>query len=324
MISVIIPVYNVASFLDKCIKSVICQTYQDWECIIVDDGSTDGSAEICDKWCMKDTRLIAIHQDNQGVSAARNHGIEVAHGEYIVFIDSDDWIEPSYLETMIAYCNEVDFVVSGQIRDFSDGKVVISQPIFTKKFSINKDNADFYVSIDSVSLLYAPHEKLYRTDIIKRNAISFKEGCSYGEDLMFNYQYLEYVDSIQTISTALYHYRMGDNTLSSKLRPNRFEEDYEQWKILESFYKRHGIWTTTAKNYLYKRLWGIVYDGIFLYPKLENPSVGYISNILSVPEIENLKQYHYLFTCAKWIKKSIIHRRSWLLYLYFKMFSFSK
>ena len=310
--------YNVAPYLDECIASVINQTYQDWECILVDDGSSDGSADICDNWRKKDNRIIVIHQTNQGVSVARNHGIEVSHGEYITFIDSDDWIEPTYLETMMAYCSEADLVVSGLIRDYTDGNVVIYQPKYTKKFSINEEHADFYVGIDSMSLLYAPHEKLYRTDIIKRYAINFKVGCNYGEDLMFNYQYLEYVNSIQTINIALYHYRMGDNTLSTKLRPKQFEEDYGQWKILESFYKKHGIWTTTAKKYLYKRLWGIVYDGVFLYPKLGDVSKGYLNQILNIPEIRELRKHQDIFSCAKWIKKSIIYRCSWVFYIFYR------
>lgn len=101
MISIIIPVYNVKLYLDNCIQSVIQQSYTDFECILVDDGSTDGSSEICDQWAEKDNRIIIVHQPNGGVSSARNKGLEQAKGEYICFIDSDDWVDVDYLSAMI-------------------------------------------------------------------------------------------------------------------------------------------------------------------------------------------------------------------------------
>ena len=101
MISVIVPVYNAAPYLDQCIESIVKQTYTDWECILINDGSTDKSGEICDKWGKFDSRFRIIHQINQGVSATRNRGIKESKGEYIVFIDSDDWVSPNYLKDMI-------------------------------------------------------------------------------------------------------------------------------------------------------------------------------------------------------------------------------
>lgn len=92
----------------------------------------------------------------------------------------------------------------------------------------------------------------------------FDPQVSYGEDLLFNYQYLEYAHTIACINESHYHYRiLGSGTLSSKFRPKQFDTDYQQWKILQSFYQRHHLWSSTAQTYLYKRLWGILYDGIF-------------------------------------------------------------
>ena len=97
MISIIIPVYNAASYLDKCIESILHQKYKDFELLLINDGSTDNSGDICDAFALKDNRISVFHQQNQGVSAARNLGIEQAKGEWLQFIDSDDWIENDFL-----------------------------------------------------------------------------------------------------------------------------------------------------------------------------------------------------------------------------------
>ncbi|RHP33332.1 glycosyltransferase family 2 protein [Lachnotalea sp. AF33-28] len=107
MISVIVPVYNVTNYISRCVESVLCQSMQDFELILVDDGSTDGSGEICDSYANKDDRICVIHQENQGLSAARNRGLKEAKGEYIAFIDSDDYIDPAYLEVL--YRNAADY-----------------------------------------------------------------------------------------------------------------------------------------------------------------------------------------------------------------------
>ena len=122
MISIIIPVYNVKLYLDNCIQSVIQQSYTDFECILVDDGSTDGSSEICDQWAEKDNRIIIVHQPNGGVSSARNKGLEQAKGEYICFIDSDDWVDVDYLSAMINNLKEkeTDLIICGLTQEFKD------------------------------------------------------------------------------------------------------------------------------------------------------------------------------------------------------------
>ena len=259
MISVIIPVYNTAPYLDRCVQSVIDQLYQDWECILVDDGSTDDSGPLCDKWAVNDSRIKVIHQANQGVSVARNHGIEASSGEYIAFIDSDDWVEPNYLSAMIIQTTGTDIVVSGQIREYEDGHTIIYKPDTNDKFIISSEEAAKFNNLNIKSLLYAPHEKLFRIDIIKRNNLSFQVGCSYGEDLQFVYSYLEFVNIIGTIDQALYHYRMANNgTLSSRFREDQFREDYRQWKIVYDFYDKDCLLSNPSNQYLAKRLWGIV------------------------------------------------------------------
>lgn len=319
MISIIIPVYNASAFLDQCIDSIASQSYQDWECILVDDGSTDNSGTICDKWTEKDSRIKVIHQQNAGVSAARNKGLNVCSGEYICFVDSDDWLEEGYLSLMINHTNDADLIVSGQIREYPNGKSTHVYPKNTESFSLTPENINIFTELNSKSLLYAPHEKLYLSSIIKSNHLVFPIGCQYGEDLTFNYHYLNYVKKIVCINKALYHYRLLQNSLSTIFRPNQFFEDYNQWIILKQFYIRHSLFTDKAKEYLYKRLWGIIYDGIFIYPRLTEKPTGYLKKVLTIPEIKQLGPYKSLFPCSTWIKWAILNSNSLLFRLYFKL-----
>lgn len=321
MVSIIVPVYNVESYLDECIQSIITQTYKDWECILINDGSIDKSGDICDQWTKKDYRIKVIHQSNQGVSAARNRGLKHAHGEFITFIDSDDWIENNYLNVIVKhlYHNPSELYVSGIIQNFNDGTKHTYIPTNQVSFRLKSENIHHFVDLNRSYLLYGPTANLYQGKIIREHNIRFRTNISYGEDLLFNYDYLEHVKTITCIDKAYYHYRIiGNNTLSSKFRQDQFETDYAQWQVVLSFYQRKNLWNKEAKELLYQRLWGIIYDGLFLFPKLKNPSYKYIQQILSIPEIKELKQYKDIYPCKAWIKQTILSRLTFLFYLIFK------
>ena len=300
MISVIVPVYNVIKYLDECVASIVAQTYKEWECILVNDGSTDGSGTICDKWAMKDKRICVIHQENKGVSEARNRGIEEAKGEFIVFVDSDDTIGEDHLYSLVK-APSADIVVCGVRQETTEGLAINFKPSENKTFELSPEYVESFVDLNDKFLFYGPYVKLYKASIIKSHNIKFPLNCNYGEDLLFNLNYLNFVKSISQVDNISYYYRRGVDTLSTKVRPNQFAQDYEQWKLLRSFYVNRGIWMQAAKEMLYKRLWGIVYDGIFSTPTSNK-------EILSIPEIKELKKYQQVFHCAKWIKWSIIHR----------------
>ena len=322
MISIIVPVYNVEKYLYECIQSIVSQSYTDWECILIDDGSTDNSGLLCDKWVKQDNRIKVIHQENQGVSVARNQGIDKAVGEFITFIDSDDWIEKDCFTTLTKHISQKssDLYVSGIIQNFNDGTNLTYTPTHQISFCLNSENVHHFIDLNRKYLLYGPTANLYRKSIIQEYNIRFRTDLSHGEDLLFNYDYLEHINSITCIEKAYYHYRiLGSGTLSSTIRYDRFDIDYKQWKVLQSFYQRKGLWNQEAKAYLSSRLWGIIYDSIFLYPKLKGVGLKYLKNILSISEIEYLKQYKELYSCSSWIKECILQRQSFLLYLFFKL-----
>ena len=300
MISVIIPVYNVIHYLDECVQSIVGQTCQDWECILVDDGSTDGSGRICDEWGKKDGRIRVIHQENGGVSSARNKGMEEAKGDYVVFVDSDDWLGPEHLEKFLD-APQADLVVSGVTQLGTNGVNLDYRPSCNRTFTLNEESLEDFVVLNRKFLLYPPYVKLYKTSILKSNHICFPIDCHYGEDLQFNLKYLQYVETITQVEDASYYYRRGNETLSTKKRSNQFYQDYGQWKMLQRFYEERCLWLKPSKELLYKRLWGIIYDGIF-------STATSNKQILSIKEIDDLKNYQHVFHCSKWIKWCILHR----------------
>lgn len=317
LISIIIPVFNAERYLLQCLDSVLNQKYCNWECLLIDDGSIDGSTDICDDYCGKDSRFRVFHLPRRGVSAARNWGIDNASGAYLCFVDADDWIDDDYLFSLASDVWGSDWILSGQIREFQDGRIVSLIPQESASFTISPENTAAILSLESRLLFYAPHEKLYKSEIIRKNAIRFPENCSYGEDLIFNYLYLEHIQTISTLAVSGYHYRIHDHSLSSCFRPNQFDEDYHQWRIVKQFHEKKNLWNEDVEKYLAKRLWGIVYDGIFLYPKLENPPKNYLKYIFSIPEILVLRKYQDLFLCSSWIKTSIVFRLVFVFRLYF-------
>lgn len=321
MISIIIPIYNVSRYLNKCIQSIVNQSYKDFECILIDDGSSDGSEIICDQWEQKDSRIKVIHQSNQGVSKARNRGIVEAQGKYIIFIDSDDWIDPNYLNELFQPIEKynLDLVVCGLQQHYIDGT---SQNYSYKTgiIKIEKQFTNEFTDINKQFLLFGPVIKLYRKSIIQKHNIHFPPEYTYGEDLLFNYSYLEYVKAIYIVDQCLYHYRIiGSGTLSSIKRINQLEIDYVQWKTLRDFFYRKNLWNHYSISYLYHRLWWCMYDAILSFPeRLKGKSINYklqyIKQIVNITEVKQLPQYIKDIHTSKWIKICICQRMYRLLW----------
>lgn len=310
MISIIIPVYNTALYLDQCLESVYAQSYTDWECIVVDDGSTDNSAEICDNWAKKDNRFVVIHQENQGVSVARNHGMERSRGEYICFIDSDDWVEPAYLQHLLMRMEDsVDMVVTGAIHEKEKREVhSVNQEI---RFSLIPDCTSSF--IENVGLFYGPCAILFKSAKIKGEGVMFPRGLSFGEDTTFVFSYLRCVRDIIIAPFADYHYRVQESgTLSYRFGEARTLQRYELWKMRKAFYKDRGMWNAISQKNMYRELWAIVYDGIF---SSERPSLPYLEKLLRIEDISGLKYWMSLTDYPKWVQFGILNRFAIFFYL---------
>ena len=221
-ISIIVPVYKVENYLSQCVDSILNQTFADWECILVDDGSPDGSGVICDEYAQKDTRIHVIHKENRGVSSARNTGLSAAQGEYIYFIDSDDYVEREALELLLSKAkqSEADIMVHGIVNDY----IYKQSSTAVKYVSLpEKDYSTILEMADRWGLLKGPVNKLFKNSIIKNKSLRFDESISYGEDTKFTFEYLVHCHSIAFVPRHLYHYCFRNkDSLTSKDYPFDF------------------------------------------------------------------------------------------------------
>mgnify|MGYP001038028152 CR=1 FL=1 len=216
MISVIVPVYNVRDYLSRCIQSIIDQSYKNIEILIVDDGSTDGSEKICDVFAKSDKRVRVIHKKNEGLSSARNIGLDIAKGNYIGFVDSDDYIAQDMYESLISYMNkEIDIVCCGTICVANDRKREKSgggygkspkKIVFTKEEAIEELISQRYISFSSC-------DKLYRKEMFEK--LRFPIGRT-SEDLPVVYELIKRSRKIVNIGKAKYMYCFRENSISRK------------------------------------------------------------------------------------------------------------
>ena len=241
MFSIVIPVYNAKASLERCVDSWLCQTRKDLEIILVDDGSSDGSGELSDRLTENsDGRVRVIHQENSGVSAARNAGIRAAKGEFLLFTDSDDYVEPDYLEKMAALQekSDADLVLCGY-HHLYDGADIVKVPGETH-VSAMADFQQEFLELYKKSDLNMPWNKLYR----KALAGEFDTSLSLGEDLLFNLELMK-EDNLKICGTSkiLYNYIIFDGLSSEKLQyysKNRLEATLYLYKEMKDIGLKYG------------------------------------------------------------------------------------
>jgi len=226
LISVIIPVYGVEQYLDRCVESVTGQTYRNLEIILVDDGSPDGCSAMCDAWAGKDSRIRVIHKANGGLSSARNAGLDVAGSEFIAFVDSDDWIEPTMMATMLGWMlqhGDADVVMCGTEKDYEDGRSEhIDGHLPEREFSSGEALHDFLHHRNRMAS--AVWNKLFKADFFTGPAhIRFPEGLN-NEDYYVLAQVYRTMRAILFNPQALYHYRIRGNSITTaKLNAHSFD-----------------------------------------------------------------------------------------------------
>ena len=213
MITLVVPIYNMAQYLPRCVDSLLRQTCRDFEIVLVDDGSTDASGAMCDRYAADHPGHIrVIHKENGGLSSARNAGIDAARGEFVIFPDPDDWIEPNYVEAFLHHQRlyRADLVCLGHYVDTDDASV----PAGSGKETSLLEGAD-----GQRSLLLGPRmqgfswNKLYRLDIIRRFGLRFPDGMGTTEDLYFAYQYLAHCERVcHAPGLRVYHYYQRNNS----------------------------------------------------------------------------------------------------------------
>ncbi len=234
LFSVVISSYQLREYIRDAVLSVLSQDFEDLECVVVDDGSTDGSPELLLAEAEKDSRLRVILSENRGVSHARNLGLEAARGRYISFLDGDDTLSPDCLSASareIENDPETDLVIFGiRYIDYAAGKGVSEIASLTESspkplfFEDGGEAADWYIENHAL-LLYSTGNKFYRTSRLREAGISFREEMDFGEDRILNYDYLKVCGHIHTVPRAFYNYRhINASSLSTRFRPHHIEE----------------------------------------------------------------------------------------------------
>lgn len=215
-ISFIIPIYNSEKYLEQCIESVLNQTYTDFELILINDGSTDQSGEICEKFAAGDYRIKLFHKANGGVSSARNLGLQVVTGQWITFVDSDDFLLKDFLNDFLSFFNpQIELLIQGLSNLKYDGSYQKGTGFETNKIISPVDFLNLY---NNIPHFLGPVNKLFNREIIERNKIRFDETKSYGEDALFNLDYLNCCkNKIVLINRNNYVVRDVPGSLSKKI-----------------------------------------------------------------------------------------------------------
>jgi glycosyltransferase involved in cell wall biosynthesis len=245
-VSVIVPVYNVEKYLVKCLDSIFSQSYQDYEVIVVDDGSNDGSSRICDKYVLQDRRMKVIHQNNMGLSAARNTGLSLATGKYIMFLDSDDYVYENCLANLMNFGNhEPDFVIGTIVWENENGERNYQK----KRNSVLYNKNDFLTEIPSLlqeRRLNYVHAKLYKKSILESNGIIFEDDMlTSAEDTVFNFTYLPLCTNVFISGEVSHHYVNHGNGLSQKFYMDRYERAQRLSDFIEKTCQELGIYDTS-------------------------------------------------------------------------------
>lgn len=248
--SVIVPVYKAEDVLPRCIESILNQTVPDFELILIDDGSPDRSGAICDEYAAKDARIHVIHQENGGVSKARNAGLDAVQGEFVVFVDSDDHISTDHLEELDE--DHIDLIVSGMIVNEPDGSVrtILTEPEEIKTILTQENRIECLKKLYSRQVL----GKRFSKALIDTHNLRFDEDLSFGEDTIFMAEYILLIRNVKTKPGATYHYSTA-NAASLSKRGNNFFEAYCEIQIrLIDLFSTHAH----LKKYIIDKLYWLI------------------------------------------------------------------
>lgn len=318
VISVVVPVYNSTAYLEKCIQSILKQSYDTWELILVDDGSTDESGSICDKYAREYANIKCIHQENRGVSMARNAGIEASRGEFLSFVDSDDVVSAEYLEHLISISklHNCDWSLTAvdNYHEFYPQQSIL--------LDFNQLSAENFLKLNTAYVLFGPVCKLYKTEIIKRNQIRFSQGAHYGEDLLFNFTYMDHIRSAVFWNINDYSYqKVNDNSLSTRYRKTMFEEELYLANVKISFYQKKGVYNREFERFIHDGVFDMGYNAIlksYFRGDLENIK-AYISYILNNEIFQKAARDVPRGKYSSFIMFMMKHKLVYCLMIYLKM-----
>ena len=242
LVSIIVPVYNVSGFLENCVESLICQTYENLEIILVDDGSTDESGRICDVYAAQDKRIRVIHKENGGLSSAREAGIHTACGDYVMLVDGDDWIDKETVMTCmcaVADRPDIDCVIFSYAKEYPERSIpmhvmdcdmemppeLAEDKVYRRLFGLLGEELRHPERMDNIVSCCM---KLYRAEIAKKGRYFDNRVVGSAEDTLFNMYALHNCGTVVYLDKCFYHYRKVDSSLTNAYRPNMDKK----WNVL--------------------------------------------------------------------------------------------
>lgn len=311
-ISVIVPVYQVEKYLSKCLDSILAQTFIDFEVLLINDGSYDLSGVICDKYASKDSRIRVIHKKNGGVSSARNTGIDCAEGEWICFVDSDDYVDPNYLSNLLRGVDNNTDIVYANYDSYN---------YIPREITLDTKSAIDFMIENSIFSMSGPVAKLYKTKLIHDYNIRFPINVHMGEDAIFNLEVMNVAIYMSFHTCNDYHINYHSGSLSTKYYSFKSEyKAYKLWKIIELnlFLKYYNY--DDALN----MTWNIRIEGQFnrvlqcIYRHNPKYTISEQIKLLHLIDSQDIQEYNKYYNPIKWrrrLNKSLIVNKMFVSYV---------
>lgn len=333
LISIIIPVYNTQKYLARCIHSLLQQTYTNIEILLIDDGSTDNSYSLCQEFAVQDSRIVLYHQKNQGVSAARNKGISLASGDFIMFVDSDDYVDPTICQSLIDGLNNSEYtdtqtVFCGYHFVHSKNEHVVKTenvvPSSTSIWNLEDFKKNYGPMLNS-KILLSLWAKLFSAKVIKMQHLHFHEDLHIGEDLTFLQDYLLALPTINIaiVQKPLYYYDVKEgSSLSSSFDFSRLEGSRHLYQSMLDFCNHMGIFQNGAP---YASLYYFRSCSVFINQLMQHSDqLQFIQTILAFPETKQALKlvsatsaeglyYTIAFRMPPLLLKQFIKLRQWII-----------
>ena len=250
LVSVIVPVYNVSRYLDKCVSSITQQTYGNLEIFLINDGSTDESPALCRAWKSRDPRITVIDQKNQGVSVARNSGLDSCAGEWICFVDGDDWLEPDAVEKMLAAVSEdtdvliTDYFVDSETKSWTESFFSLKDHDFAESERLELIKNCYlktsFSNRSAVTMVGVPWAKLFRTQVLKEKEIRFDPGLRKMQDALFCSEFFQNCTRVRFRAFPTYHYRQNSASVTHKGNAGYQKVADSVLKALWNFIEKYG------------------------------------------------------------------------------------
>ena len=251
-VSVIVPVYKTEEYLEKCLDSLVNQTLEDIEIIVINDGSPDNSTSIIEKYAQKDRRIVVIHQENQGLSIARNNGVKIANGDFIGFVDSDDWVDKDFFEKLYNAAVKYDC-------DISAATIIRKRPK-SQKYRVHYTEEKIYTTLEEkIKCCDIPRccyiwNKLYKKELIKDKP--FVVGA-YFEDVLWTPSVLKAANKLVTVPDTSYYYWVNSNSIVKNNNSKKQNDNYKANKYIIKFFNENGLALTDKQQNLTKQIYYI-------------------------------------------------------------------